>query len=299
MKIVECVPNISEGRRQKVVEQVVDVIRQTDGVKLLDYSSDASHNRSVITFVGPPQEVQEAAFLLVQKAAELIDLEEHSGEHPRMGATDVLPFIPIQGVSMEDCVKLAHEVGERIGKELGVPVYFYGEAAKTPGRKNLANIRRGQYEKIKELIVSERVPDVGPSKMPRFGATAVGARMPLVAYNVNLDTADKAIADKIAMAMRASGGGFRYVKAMGVYLADRNITQVSMNLDNYQKTPIFRVFEAIKREAQRYGVNIIGSEIIGLVPQEALIDSADFYLQLEDFTAEQILENSIVGASNE
>lgn len=295
MKIVECVPNISEGRRPEVVEAVVDVVRGVEGVKLLDYSSDASHNRSVITFAGEPERVKEAAFLLVKKAAELINLEEHTGEHPRMGATDVLPFIPIQGMTMEECVTLAHELGERIAQELGVPIYFYAEAARQAERKNLANVRRGQYEKIKTLIATERIPDAGPREMPKFGATAVGARMPLVAYNVNLNTNNKEIADKIALAMRASGGGFRYVKAMGVYLEDRDIVQVSMNLDNYQKTPIFRVFEAIKREAQRYGVNIVGSEIIGLTPQQALLEAAEFYLQLEEFSLGQVLENSIFG----
>ena len=299
MKIVECVPNISEGRRPEVVQEVVGVVRQVPGIKILDYSSDSSHNRSVITFIGEPENVKDAAYQLVKKAAELINLDNHTGEHPRMGATDVLPFIPIQGVTMEECVALAHEVGSRIGDELGVPVYFYGEAARQPERRNLANVRKGQYEKIKTLIATERIPDAGPNKMPVFGATAVGARMPLIAYNINLDTKNKEIADKIAVAMRSSGGGFKYVKAMGVFLEDKGIAQVSMNLENYEKTPIFRVFEAVKREAQRYGVNIIGSEVIGLVPQKALFASAEFYLQIDDFSLAQVLESSIFGGKNE
>ncbi len=292
-KIVECVPNISEGRNQEVVEAVVDEVRAVEGVRLLDYSSDTSHNRSVITFVGDMEPVKEAAFRLVKKAGELIDLDQHTGEHPRMGATDVLPFIPISGVQMEECVAAAEEVGRRIGEELGIPVFLYGEAARVPERKNLAKIRKGQYEKLKELLASERIPDFGPQTMPKMGATAVGARMPLVAYNINLNTAKKEIADKIARCIRGSGGGFHNVKAMGVFLEDKGIAQVSMNLENFEKTPIFRVFEAVKREAQRYGVNVIGSEIIGLIPQKALTDAADFFLQLEDFTPEQILENKI------
>ncbi len=292
-RIVESVPNISEGRNKEIVEAVVDEVRGVEGVRLLDYSSDASHNRSVITFVGDLEPVKEAAFRLAKKAAELIDLDQHTGEHPRMGATDVLPFIPISGVSMEECVAAAEEVGRRMGEELGIPVFLYGEAARVPERKNLAKIRKGQYEKLKEILATERKPDFGPQTMPKMGATAVGARMPLVAYNINLDTTNKEIADKIARCIRGSGGGFHNVKAMGVFLEDRGIAQVSMNLENYEKTPIFRVFEAVKREAQRYGVNIVGSEVIGLVPQKALVDSADFYLQLEEFTQEQVLENKI------
>jgi len=292
-KIVECVPNISEGRDQEIVEAVVAQVQSVEGIRLLDYSSDTSHNRSVITFVGDLEQVKEAAFRLVKKAGELIDLEKHEGEHPRMGATDVLPFIPIAGVQMEECVAAAEEVGRRIGEELGIPVFLYGEAARKPERKNLARIRKGQYEKLKELLATERPPDFGPQNMPAMGATAVGARMPLIAYNINLDTSHKEIADKIARCIRGSGGGFHNVKAMGVFLQDRGIAQVSMNLENYEKTPVFRVFEAVKREAERYGVNILGSEIIGLIPRKALTDAADFYLRLEDFTLEQVLENKI------
>lgn len=295
-RIVECVPNISDGRRSEVLEAVVEEVRSVEGIRLLDYSADTSHNRSVITFVGDMEPVKEAAFRLVKKAAELIDMEEHEGEHPRIGATDVLPFIPIKDVSMEECVEAAHEVGERVARELGIPIYFYGEAARETGRKNLAKIRKGQYEKLKEIMATERIPDAGPKEMPRAGATAVGARMPLVAYNINLDTPKKEIADAIARCIRASGGGFRYVKAMGVFLEDRGQAQVSMNLENYKKTPVFRVFEAVKREAERYGVQVVGSEIIGLIPQEALQDTADFYLRLEEFTAQQVLETRIFEA---
>ncbi len=292
-KVLECVPNISEGRRKEVVEEVIQVVRSVEGIRLLDYSSDASHNRSVITFVGEVEPVKEAAFKLVEKAGQLIDMEQHKGEHPRMGATDVLPFIPISNMEMDECIEIAREMGKRIGEELNIPVYLYGEAAQMPERKNLSRIRKGQYEKLKELISTERLPDFGPQEMPGTGATAVGARMPLVAYNINLDTSQKEIADKIARVIRASGGGFKNVKAMGVFLEDRGQAQVSMNLENYEKTPIFRVFEVVKREAQRYGVNIVGSEIVGLVPQKALVDAADFYLQLEDFQDDQILETRV------
>ncbi|MCK4258555.1 MAG: glutamate formimidoyltransferase [Halanaerobiales bacterium] len=294
-KIVECVPNISEGRRLEVVEAVVNEIRQIAGVTLLDYSSDADHNRSVITFVGEVEPCKEAVFRLTQKAVELIDMEKHTGEHPRMGAVDVIPFIPIKDVTMEECVAAAKSVAKRMADELNVPTYLYGEAAQRPERKNLSKIRKGQYETIKEEIGNEeRHPDFGPAKThPSAGVTAVGARMPLVAFNVNLDTDQKWIADKIARAVRASSGGFMNVKGMGVTLEDRNQVQVSMNLDNYIKTPIYRVFETIKREAQRYGVNVVGSEIIGLVPQQAMVDVAEWYLQVEDFQSEQVLENRL------
>ncbi|AZR74610.1 glutamate formiminotransferase [Anoxybacter fermentans] len=294
-QIVECVPNISEGRRPEVVEAVIDEIRQVEGVSLLDYSSDADHNRTVITFVGEMEPVKEAAFRLTKKAVELIDMEKHTGEHPRIGAVDVIPFIPIQGVEMEECIAAAKEVAKRIADELNVPTYLYGEAAQRPERRNLANIRKGQYEALKEEIgKEERRPDFGPAKThPTAGATVVGARMPLVAFNVNLDTDQKWIADKIARAVRESSGGFKNVKAMGVMLEDRNQVQVSMNLENYVKTPIYRVFETIKREAARYGVNVVGSEIIGLVPQQALIDVAEWYLQVEEFNSDQVLENRL------
>ncbi len=295
-QLVECVPNFSEGRRKEVVEQIAEAIRQAGGVRVLDVQMDADHNRSVITFVGSPAAVERAAFAAVKRAAELIDMEQHRGEHPRIGATDVVPFVPIAGVTMEDCVAMARRVGQRIGEELGIPVYLYEAAATRPERQNLANIRRGEYEGLKEAIQTDpdRAPDFGPRKLGRAGATAVGARPVLIAYNVNLGTDNLEIAKRIARAVRHSSGGLRYVKALGFELAERGIVQVSMNMTNYEKTPLFRVFEMIRREAQRYGVPVIGSEVVGLIPAAALVDVADFYLQLEDFDpARQILEHRL------
>lgn len=295
-QIVECVPNFSEGRRQGIVDEIAGVVRQAGGVKLLDVEMDADHNRAVISFVGPPAAVETAAFAAVQRAADLIDMEQHAGEHPRMGATDVVPFVPIAGVTMEDCVSIAKRVGQRIGEELGIPVYLYEAAATRPERENLANVRRGEYEGLKEAIQTDpdRAPDFGPRRLGRAGATAVGARPSLIAFNVNLGTDDIQVAHRIARAVRHSNGGLRYVKALGFELAERGIVQVSMNMTNYQKTPLFRVFQMIRREAARYGVSIVGSEIVGLTPASALIDTADFFLQLEAFDpAQQILENRL------
>jgi glutamate formiminotransferase/formiminotetrahydrofolate cyclodeaminase len=295
-QLVECVPNFSEGRRKDVVDRIAEAIRQAGGVKVLDVQMDGDHNRSVITFVGSPAAVERAAFAAVKRAAELIDMEQHRGEHPRMGATDVLPFVPIAGVTMEDCVAIARRVGQRIGEELGIPVYLYEAAATRPDRQNLADVRRGEYEGLKEAIQTDpdRAPDFGPRRLGRAGATAVGARPPLIAYNVNLGTDDIEIARRIARAVRHSSGGLRYVKALGFELAERGIVQVSMNMTNYEKTPLFRVFEMIRREAQRYGVPVVGSEIVGLTPAAALIDAADFYLQLEDFDPQrQVLEHRL------
>lgn len=294
-QIVQCVPNISEGRNKEIVEAVVRTVRDIPDVKLLDWSSDADHNRSVITFVGTPDGVESAAFAVCQKAAELIDMTVHSGEHPRMGATDVVPFIPIQGTTMEECVELANRVGKKIGEELGIPVYLYENAAKTAGRKNLADVRRGQYEGLKKkLEKADGHPDYGPAVFnARSGATAVGARMPLVAFNVNLGTSDLEIANKIARNVRLASGGLKAVKAMGVRLEGRGIVQVSMNMVNYKETPLYRAVELIRAEARRYGVNIVGSEVIGLVPLEALVESLDYYLGLEDFHMKQILETRL------
>lgn len=290
-KLVECVPNFSEGRKPEVIKQIIDRIKSVEGVKLLDYSSDESHNRSVVTFLGAPEKVKEAAFRAAKKAAELIDMDEHRGEHPRMGATDVIPFIPISEVTMEECIQLAQELGKRMAEELGIPVYLYEEAATRPERKNLANVRKGQYEGLKEAIKEpDRHPDFGPQEMPKAGATAVGARPPLIAYNINLGTGDVNIARKIARAIRGSSGGFISVKALGVMIEERNTAQVTINMCNYKEVPLYRVFELVKTEAARYGVNVIGSEIVGLTPMDALIDAAEFYLRLEDFQKEQILE---------
>lgn len=294
-KIVECVPNFSEGRNKEVIEAIVQEVRIVDGVKLLDYSSDADHNRTVVTLVGNPDAVATAVFNLAKKAAELIDMTVHQGGHPRMGATDVVPFIPVKDMTMDECVELANKVGKRIGEELDIPVYLYEDAASTPARKNLADVRKGQYEGFFEKINKpEWKPDYGPQKMnAKSGCTAVSARVPLVAFNVNLGTDNFEVADKIAKTVRFIGGGLRFVKAMGVKLEDRNIVQVSMNLVNYEKTAVYRAFEMVKMEAQRYGVPVIGSEVIGLVPMKALIDCADYYLQIENFSMDQILENRI------
>jgi len=294
-KLVECVPNFSEGRKKDVVEQIVDEIRAVDGVRLLDYSSNESHNRSVVTFVGEPQAVKKAAFNAAKKAAELINLEEHEGEHPRMGATDVIPFIPISEVTMEECVKLARELGKQLYEELGIPVYLYEEAATRPERKNLAELRRGQFEGLKEEIKKEeRHPDFGEPKLhPTAGITAVGARPPLIAYNINLDTSNVEIAKKIARAIRGSSGGFRDVKALGIMIEDRNIAQVTINMCNYKAAPLYRVFEVVKAEAARYGVNVLGSEIVGLTPVDALIEVAEYYLRLENFKKDQVLEKRL------
>ena len=292
MKIVECVPNFSEGRNIENINRIIDAIKSVEGVKVLDTESDKDHNRSVITFIGDPGSVEEAAFRGCKKASELIDLNKHKGEHPRMGATDVIPFIPVSDVSMKECVSIAEKLGERIWNELKIPVYLYEEAARTPERKNLADIRKGEFEWLKENI-EKRPPDFGDRIHPTAGATAVGAREFLIAFNVNLNTNDLSIAKKIAKAVRFKSGGFRYVKALGFEIKERGIVQVSMNLTNYKKTPIYRVFEAIKSEADRYGVSIIGSELIGLAPMDALLDVADFYLRLENFKKTQILERRI------
>ncbi|MFY9607739.1 MAG: glutamate formimidoyltransferase [Blastocatellia bacterium] len=301
-KVVECIPNFSEGRRAEVIDQIVAAIKSVPGAVLLDHESDADHNRSVVTFVAEPDRVVDAAIAAAKKAAELIDLNKHSGEHPRMGATDVIPFVPISGVTMDECVQLARVCGERMWSELGIPVYLYEKAATRPERENLAAVRKGQFEGIRDEIATNqaRRPDYGDALVhPTAGITAVGARPPLIAYNVNLGTSDIEVANKIARAVRHQTGGLRYVKALGFGLKDRGIVQVSMNMVNYEGSPLFRVFEMIKREAERYGVPVVGSEIVGLVPQRALNAVADFYLQLESFGEEQILEHRLAAAVEE
>jgi len=300
--IVECIPNFSEGRRSDVVDQIVAAIRTVPGTVLLDRESDPNHNRSVVTFVAPADRVVTAAVAGAKKAAELIDLNKHSGEHPRMGSTDVIPFVPISGITMEDCIAIARSCGERLWSELGIPVYLYEKAATRPERENLAAVRKGQFEGIRDEITSSeaRRPDFGePRVHATAGITAVGARPALIAYNVNLGTGNVQIAKKIANAVRHQSGGFRYVKALGFELKDRGIVQVSMNMVNFEGTALFRAFELIKREAQRYGVPVIGSEIVGLVPQRALNAVADFYLQLENFSENQILEHRLAEAIEE
>ena len=295
-RIIQCVPNFSEGRDKKIIEEIVEEIRIMEEVKLLDYSMDKDHNRTVVTFIGEPKKVIEAAFNAVKKASQLIDMTTHKGEHPRMGATDVIPLIPISDVTMDECVELSKELGKRLGEELGISVYLYEKSAKDPSRENLAHVRRGQYEGMEEKLKKEEwKPDFGPVELnKKSGVTAVGARMPLVAYNVNLDTNDLTIANKIARSVRASGGGFKYCKALGIEIKERDIVQISMNLVDYTKTPIFRVFDFIEREAKRYGVNVIGSEIIGLLPMAAMLDVADYYLRVENFDHGQILERRMM-----
>ncbi|HEQ8497990.1 TPA: glutamate formimidoyltransferase [Streptococcus pyogenes] len=297
-KIVECIPNFSEGQNQAVIDGLVATAKSIPGVTLLDYSSDASHNRSVFTLVGDDQSIQEAAFQLVKYASENIDMTKHHGEHPRMGATDVCPFVPIKDITTQECVEISKQVAERIHRELDIPIFLYEDSATRPERQNLAKIRKGQFEGMPEKLLEEDwAPDYGDRKIhPTAGVTAVGARMPLVAFNVNLDTDNIDIAHKIAKIIRGSGGGYKYCKAIGVMLEDRHIAQVSMNMVNFEKCSLYRTFETIKFEARRYGVNVIGSEIIGLAPAKALIDVAEYYLQVEDFDYhKQILENHLLG----
>jgi glutamate formiminotransferase / formiminotetrahydrofolate cyclodeaminase len=298
-QIVECIPNFSEARRPEVVQAILEEIRTVQGVSLLDHSSDTDHNRTVVTCAGEPQAVAEAAFRAIRKAAELIDMDNHTGEHPRLGATDVVPLVPISGVSMDECVTLARELGKRVGEELGIPVYLYEYAALRPERTGLETIRKGQYEAIKEEIGKkpEREPDFGPKQLPKAGAVVIGARDPLVAFNIYLNTADVGIADKIAKAVRHSSGGLRFVKGMGVLVDGR--AQVSMNLTNFRKTPLARVVETVRREAARYGVSIVESELVGLIPQDALIDAAVWYTQLDRFDKSQILENRLQKAASQ
>lgn len=293
--LVECVPNFSEGRRPEVVEAILQVMKRAGAVHILDVSSDADHNRTVVTMVGLPDEIERVMFVGIRTASELIDLDFHSGEHPRFGATDVVPFIPIRDVSMDECIQMAKRLGKRVGEELNIPVYLYESAATRPDRENLAHIRKVkfQYEQLKTAIGSDPryVPDFGPAAVGSAGATIIGARPPLIAFNVYLTTGDVEIAKKISLAIRESGGGLAFVKANG-FLVDGK-AQVSMNLTNYEKTPIFRVVEMIRREAQRYGVGILSSELVGLAPEAALIDSARWYLQLDGFKPDQLLETKI------
>jgi glutamate formiminotransferase/formiminotetrahydrofolate cyclodeaminase len=297
-QIIECIPNFSEARRPEVIDQIAAAIQSVGEVRLLDRSSDLDHNRTVLTFAGSPAGVEEAAFRAIRTAAELIDLDQHTGEHPRIGATDVCPFVPLKDATMTDCVAIAKRLGERVGNELGIPVYLYEAAATRPERTNLENIRRGQYEGLKAEIESnpERKPDYGPGKLPRAGATVIGARNPLIAFNVYLTSDDVDIAKRIAKAVRQSSGGFRYVKGLGLLVDGR--AQVSMNLTNFHETPLARVVEFIRREAQRYGVTVHHSELVGLIPQEALVDAAVWYTQLDQFSPEQILESRLYQASH-
>ncbi len=294
-KIVECVPNFSEGRDLEKIEQIVNCFRAKEGVKLLDYSPDKDHNRCVVTVVGEPEALKTAVVEFIGKAVELIDMTKHEGQHPRMGAVDVVPFIPIRNVTIEDADILAKEVAKEASEKFGQPFFLYEKSATAPHRENLAAIRKGQFEGMAEKMKDDMWnPDFGPSTIhPTGGATVIGARMPLVAFNINLGTSDLAVADKIAKQIRHIGGGFRYVKAMGVMLEDRNVAQVSMNLTDYTKSAVYRVFETVKMEAMRYGVNVIGSEVVGLVPMQALVDCAEYYLRIENFSMDQVLETRL------
>jgi glutamate formiminotransferase len=295
MPIIECIPNVSEGRRPDIVDAIAAAIREVPGVRLLDYSSDASHNRSVFTMAGDAGGIKAAVLAMYERAVAAIDLRTHSGEHPRLGAVDVVPFVPIEGVTMDACVALARDVATEVAARFAVPVYLYEEASSNPARKNLEDIRRGEFEGLAAKMATVGwAPDFGPATPhPSAGASVIGARMPLIAYNINLNTDRLDVAKKIAAAIRHSSGGFRFVKAAGFELKDRGIVQVSMNLTNYEKTPIFRVFETVKREAERYGVTILESEIVGLVPAAALNATAEYYLQIAAFSADQILENKL------
>jgi len=294
--VIECVPNFSEGRRKDVVDKIVHSIRSVPGTKVLDVESDPDHNRSVITYTGTRESVGESAFRGARAALELIDLTKHKGEHPRMGALDVLPFIPVQEATMEDCIDIANRTAARIAKELKIPCYMYEAAAKRPDRRNLENVRRGQFEGLREAVLTDdtRYPDYGPRMLhPTAGATAVGARMPLVAFNVNLRSTDVSVAKDIAKKIRASSGGMPHVKALGFTLQDKGMVQISMNLTDYTVTPISKVFDAIRAEADARGVEIANGEIIGLIPLDVVCDLAARFLKLEGFTSRQILEKRI------
>lgn len=294
-QIIECVPNFSEGRDQQKIEKIVDNFRGRKGVKLLDYSADEDHNRCVVTVVGERDALRDAVIAAVGTAVEIIDLTTHSGQHPRMGAVDVIPFIPIKGVTMEECIDLSKEVGRTVAQLYSLPVFLYEKSASAPHRENLAAIRKDEFEGMEEKIqLPEWAPDYGPKhRHPTAGTVAIGARMPLVAFNINLNTPRLDIATAISKKIRHINGGYRFVKALGVDLADRGIVQVSINMTDFTRTSLYRVFETVRFEARRWGVTIAGSEIIGLVPMQALVDTAEYYLGLEDFSIDQVLETRI------
>ena len=302
MALVECVPNFSDGRDREIVNRIIDSISTVKSVKILDMEMDPDHNRSVVTFVCPPEDAVEAAFRGIKSAAELIDMNTHRGEHPRFGASDVVPFVPIEGVTIKECAELAVKLGERVGKELSIPVYMYSEAAKIADRRNLENIRSKsfQVEQLREHISEEKwKPDFGPAEIGRAGATIIGARDYLIAYNVNLPTTDLAVGKKIAKAMRGRDGGLSNIKALAFSLNDRKLTQISMNLTSFRKTPIYRAFEAVKTEAARYGLSPVESEIVGLVPLDAVVGTVDYYLRLNGFSRSQVLEEKVRGNEGE
>ena len=294
-KIIECVPNFSEGRNPENIEKIVEPFRGQKGVKLLDYQTDEDHHRMVVTVIGEPDALKTAVIETMGRAIDLIDMRTHAGQHPRMGATDVVPFIPIKNIDMQEAVEFSKEVAKEVAKKYSLPIFLYENSASRPDRQNLANIRKGQFEGMADKIEQpEWKPDFGPAKIhPSAGVTAIGARMPLVAYNVNLDSSDIEIANEIAKKVRHISGGLRYCKGIGIELKDRGLVQVSMNMTDYTKSALYQAFELIKIEARRYGVNVIGSEIVGLVPMQALMDTAAYYLGIEDFSMEQVLEARI------
>jgi len=295
-KLVECIPNFSEGRNEALIDELADAIRGTPGVMLLDYCPDVSHNRTVYTFAGSPESVLEAAFKSAKIAVEKIDLTTHKGEHPRMGAVDVIPFVPLRNMTSDECVQMSKTLGQKLWDELKLPVFLYEDSASTAERKNLATLRKGQFEGMAEKIKSPGfAPDYGDKLHETAGIVACGARPPLIAYNINLGSPNLDIAKKIAKIIREQSGGFKNVKAIGVMLEERNIAQVSINMTDYRQTPLYRVLELVKIEAARYGVPVIGTEIVGLVPMAALIDCADHYLMIENFNSKtQVLENYLL-----
>ena len=298
-KIIECIPNFSVSKETDpvVFDKLVSVANSIPGCTLLNVQTDGSHNRCVFTMVGSPAGIEEAAFQLTKTATELIDMTKHQGQHPRMGATDVIPFVPTMDVTLAECIELSKRVAQRIWEELGVPSFLYEDSATRPERRNLAKCRKGQFEGMPEkLLLPEWAPDYGECRIhPTAGITAIGARMPLIAFNVNLDTSDLEIAKRIAKAIRGSSGGFQYCKAIGIMLEDRNIAQVSMNMVNYEGTPLYYAYEMIRALADRYGVRIIGSELVGMTPAKALVDCAEYYLKLENFNCrEQVMEYSLL-----
>ena len=296
-KLLECVPNYSEGRDMQKVEQIADCFRGKEGVKLLDYQTDKDHNRCVVTAIGEPEALRDAVIASFGKAVELIDMTKHEGQHPRMGAVDVVPFIPCRNATLEEADAIAKEVAKAAGEKYGIPCFLYESSATAPHRVNLASIRKGQFEGMAEKMKNKELwtPDFGPAAIhPTAGVSAVGARMPLVAFNVSLDTSELEIASQIARRVRHINGGYRCIKAIGVMLEERGIAQVSMNLTDYTKTAIYQAFEAVKMEARRYGVRAVGTEIVGLLPMQALIDCAEYYLQVENFDSAQVMENRLL-----
>ncbi|MEF9939199.1 MAG: glutamate formimidoyltransferase [Clostridium sp.] len=296
-KLIECVPNYSEGRDLQKVEQILDCFRGKKGVKLLDYQTDPNHNRCVVTVIGDPEPLRDAVVASFGKAVELIDMTKHEGQHPRMGAVDVVPFIPCRNTTLEEADALSKEVAKEVADKYGVPCFLYESSASAPHRANLASIRKGQFEGMAEKMKNTEMwaPDFGPATIhPTAGVSAIGARMPLVAFNVNLDTANIDIANQIAKRIRHINGGYRFVKSIGIMLDDRNMAQVSMNLTDYTKTAIYRAFEAVKMEAKRYGVHAVETEIVGLLPMQALVDCAEYYLQVANFDPSQVMENRLL-----